>query len=96
MLDTLEVILDSPESTPFVQLSETVLSASQWEALEFWLQIDTPEDEQLGRSDVPNTLVIMCDLPLISQRGESGELMQMWEQGLRVKRIQPILATALT
>ncbi|EGZ24598.1 hypothetical protein PHYSODRAFT_311496 [Phytophthora sojae] len=28
----------------------------------------------------------MCDLPLISQRGESGELMQMWEQGLRVKK----------
>ncbi|KAG7386073.1 hypothetical protein PHYPSEUDO_000665 [Phytophthora pseudosyringae] len=59
MIDTLEAILDNEQLTPFVQLPETLLSTSQWVALEHWLRIDHPHGGQVNHPDIINTLVII-------------------------------------
>ncbi|KAE9150267.1 hypothetical protein PF006_g5324 [Phytophthora fragariae] len=75
MLDTLEAILDSLESTPFVQLSETLLSASQWEALEFWLQIDSPDAGRKWGDDANvESKASSLTAPYISQAGEASQI----------------------
>lgn len=83
MIDTLEAILDSAQLAPFVQLPEVLLSTSQWAALKFWLQNDHPQGVQEDLPGSPNTLVILCDVPLISQRGETSEIMQMWHRNAK-------------
>ncbi|GMF33688.1 unnamed protein product [Phytophthora fragariaefolia] len=88
MIDTTELILHNAELTPFVQSFEALLSVQQWKALEFWLQADqigfTKDDE--GNQDIAyNTLVIMCDLPLISQQEERQEMARMWDQHYKVE-----------
>ncbi|KAF1792977.1 hypothetical protein GQ600_21415 [Phytophthora cactorum] len=83
MIDTLEAMLDSEPLAPFVQLPEMLLSSSQWAALEYWLRVDHSQGAQVNQTESANTLVIMCDVPVISQRGESGELREMWHQNSR-------------
>jgi len=91
MIDTLENILESAESTHFAQLPEALLSASQWEAIEYWLQSEhspviNDVSQRTNPTDMrsaPNTLVIICDLPLISQCGERREMAQMWRQDMQ-------------
>ncbi|ETM99418.1 hypothetical protein PPTG_24424 [Phytophthora nicotianae INRA-310] len=83
MIDTLEAILDSEQLTPFVQLPETLLSTSQWAALECWFRVDHSQGTPLNQTESVNTVVLMCDIPVVSQRGERGELMEMWHQNSR-------------
>ncbi|KAG3205559.1 hypothetical protein PC128_g1296 [Phytophthora cactorum] len=83
MIDTLEAMLDSEPLAPFVQLPEMLLSSSQWAALEYWLRVDHSQGAQVNQTESANTLVIMCDVPVISQCGESGELREMWHQNSR-------------
>ncbi|KAI9997984.1 hypothetical protein PInf_002318 [Phytophthora infestans] len=83
MIDTLEAVLDSEHLTPFVQFPETLLSSSQWAALEYWLRVDHSQGVRVNQAEGVGTLVLMCDVPVISQRGESVELTQMWHRGSR-------------
>ncbi|KAK1934277.1 hypothetical protein P3T76_011480 [Phytophthora citrophthora] len=85
MIDTLEVILGNEQLTSFAQLPETLLSAAQWSGLEFWLANDRPKVSQGHQIDNTNTVVIMCDTPLILHQGKSAELTHMWHQNSRAK-----------
>ncbi|KAL3672353.1 hypothetical protein V7S43_003041 [Phytophthora oleae] len=85
MIDTLEVILDNEQLASFVQLPETLLSDSQWSALEFWLRDDHSQASQGNQTDKTNSVVIMCDSPLISHGGESDELTRVWRQNSTTK-----------
>ncbi|GMF65833.1 unnamed protein product [Phytophthora lilii] len=87
MIDTLEAILESDNLTPFVQLPELLLSESQWQALEFWLQGEYSQGVEENQR--PNTVVIMCDIPLVSQRGGSSHTTQTWCQRPRVVDDEP-------
>lgn len=86
MVDTFEVILTSEGLSPFAKLQETLLTDSQWEALEFWLHPDLSRNYY---GEAPNTLVIMSDLPLVSQRGEAEELRSMWDRTKTPARTSP-------